>query len=129
MKKQILIISYSLISIIFGLALAITYDSFEFLIPIALANMFTSFFLCRMEEKVNFGGMLLYLILIAVTCAVMFIIPFPHRMEALRLSCMKILSVMFVILGGLAGGILRYEFYRMERKKDKESEGYESKGN
>lgn len=122
MKKQILVISYSLISIVFGLLLATVYDSFEFLIPIALANMFTSYFLCRMNERVNFKGMAIYIVLLIGTFSIMLNVPYSHQLDELRLICMKTLSVMFVILGGLAGGILRYEFYRMEKKKEKEGD-------
>lgn len=122
MKKQILLIVYSLISIVFGLLLATEYNSFEFLIPIPLVTMLSVYFLCRMDEKVNFKGMGVYLLSLAITFAILFIIPRSVPIDDIRLMCMEILSVMFVILGGLAGGILRYEFYRIEKEKKKDGE-------
>ena len=124
MKKQILLISYSVISIVFGLILAINLDAFEFLVPISLANMLTVYFVCYMDKKVNLEGMLIYLAVLFVTFAITCNIPYQCNFEPIRLTCVKILSIMLSILGGLAGGLLRREIYQIEKKKETEVDMY-----
>lgn len=127
LKKQALLILYSVISIVFGLIFAIDLNAFEFLIPISLANMLTVYFVCYMDNKVNFQGMVIYLVVLLVTFLVMFSIPYQYNFDTLRFVCMKSLSVMFFILGGLAGGLLRREIYQIEKKKEMEDDTYGGK--
>ena len=120
--KQILLIAYTLISIVFGLWLGTAYNEFEYLIPIVLVSMFSFYFLCRMDDKINFKGVGIYLLSLMIAFTICFAIFSPSNIETIRLTSMKTLSVMFVILGTLSGGILRYKFYQWESRKETEGD-------
>ena len=120
MKKQILVIAYALISIVFGYLLSISYNTFEFLIPIIITTLLAGYFLCDFSQPFDWKGIGIYLSSSALTYIILLNVCSPDMNEA-RLLCMNSLSVMFAILGSLAGGILRYELYRMEQKGNNES--------
>lgn len=115
MKKQILLIGFPILTIVAGLFLSINYNAFDFLIPIILTSMFSNYFLCYMENKVNFSGMSMYVVALILTFILSFLY-LPSYGE-IRFIAMKIMSVLFVIMGGLAGVILRYKFYCCEKQK------------
>lgn len=115
MKKQILVIAYALISIVFGYLLSILYNTFEFLIPIILTTLLAGYFLCDFSQSIEWIGIGIYLASTALAYIILLNLNAPDVHEA-RLLCMKTLSIMYAILGSLAGGILRYELYRIEQK-------------
>lgn len=117
MKKQILLIIFPIITIVAGLYLAINHNAFDFLIPITLTSMFSTYFLCYMENKVNFLGMGLYILALIISYLLTFHLV-PSYGE-LRFVAMQIMSVLFVIMGSLSGVLLRYRIHRYEKQKEK----------
>ena len=117
MKKQILLIVFPIITIVAGLYLAINYNAFDFLIPITLTSMFSTYFLCYMENKVNFCGMGFYISALIISYLITFRLV-PSYGE-LRFVAMQIMSVLFVIMGSLSGVLLRYKIHHYEKQKEK----------
>ena len=117
LMKQIIVILYSIVAIVLGLVLGRNYDSFEFLIPISIANMFTFYTICYLEEGINWKGLCIYFALLFLTFAILLCIPAKVGVDEIRFVCMNWLSVTYTIIGVLAGGIARYKIERYERKK------------
>lgn len=120
--KQLLIIVYSIIAIVFGLLLSREHNTFEFLIPITLINMFTFYIISYLENTINWKGLCLYFAALFISFAVLLSVPYPSYVDEIRLLCMDCLSVMYTIVGVLAGGIARYKVERYERLKEGEED-------
>lgn len=116
--KQILVISYSVLSIVLGLMLAWTYNSFEFLIPIVVANMSTFYIICNVDDCINWKGLCMYFASLFVSFSLLHSFPSPSNIDELRLICMDQMAGMCTIVGILAGGIARYKIERHEKRKE-----------
>lgn len=119
--KQLLIISYSILAVVLGVILAITYDSFGFLVPIALANLMTFYIICKVEDNINWKGLCMYFASLFISFSILFSLPLGENLDELRHLCIEQLSVMYVIIGVLSGGIARYKVERYENKKQEEN--------
>lgn len=111
-KKQILLILYSVLSIIFSMLFSTTYDSFMFLIPIALTNMFVFYFICRVKNNLNWYGLIAYFLSVIASFTIMVNVEPNPLINDVRAICVNYLSFMFIIIGVLGGGILRYKMER-----------------
>ena len=127
MKKQIVTIIYSLITIIIGLLFSTTYDSFSFLVFIPIATMFTSYVVCYDKDRINWRDIAYYITSLVIAFLILFNVKSNGSyISEFRIGCMNALAVMFSILGSLAGGIFRYkvETGKWFKKGDKmEDEG------
>lgn len=116
-KKQILLIAYTFLAIVAGLLLTVKFDSFTFMVPILPVSMLSIYFLCWFEERANWQGCLAYVLVNGAAWYITSTLIQPMDFDNTRLFFIKLLTILFAILGSLSGGILRYKMEQLIKKE------------